>query len=220
LIGYVGTEAIGTDDTRAWLERFSSANRELSLSDFCPALAARLSTEWASLELGSCLWVFVAGYEAADSRFWFVVNAELDETRGVYVDVSSQFRAVNDLDEHAIPRYLPRGGTKEDVLSRRIVFFRNGALVPAAGICDHYTKLLEWLLFGSHPGFGPVTTIDEYAYLVKQRQEFTKRLFSKKHGVYKGAASPIGGEIFIRSVAAGGEIHAYGKHKGQLTQLS
>lgn len=222
LVGYVGTEsiggAVGGADTRVWLEQFDRENPDLTLEEFCRTLADALSQEWATHRLDTCLWIFVAGCVDRDPRFWYIVNCErLDEQTGSYTGVGRSFRAVNDLDENYVPQHLGTHGSKAGVLRHVIFSFRNGALMPAAPIFDGFTRIMEFVYRGGYPGFDPVSSLDDdYAYLARQRMEFTKRLFSKKHGIYRDSPALIAGDIHVGSAALDGSLWSYGKHRSQV----
>lgn len=143
LIGFVGAESIGDVPMRDFLTHVNTSHPDLSLADFVAALSGELSTEWQRHLLDLCLWVFVAGYEEGEARFWWSCNGELSPN-GRYVDIGPCFRAVDDLDKHAIPCYQREHAyaTREEVLANVNLFFRNGALVPAAPILDRYTAMI------------------------------------------------------------------------------
>jgi len=214
LIGYVGTERIGSATTRSFLERSSDATPDLPLGDFCRQLAADLSAAWREHELRTCLWVFVAGTEGREPRFWFVVNGELAPA-GYYVNIRDEFRAVNDLDMYKVPEAAAELGvrSKDEVLARTTFFFRNGAIAHCAGVLDDFTKLVRNLYFGGYPGFPPIATLDAYAALVRVRQEFVKRIFDPSKGVWRGDdRTPIDGTVIVCSVDLNGNVDPHHKH--------
>jgi DNA-binding CsgD family transcriptional regulator len=130
LIGYVGTETVGAATMRSVLERTNNATTGLALGEFTARLAADLTDLWVQHDLKTCLWVFIAGAAAGDRRFWFVVNGEFVPA-GYYVNIRTEFEAVNDLDVHAIPRIAAELGvpaTQTSVLALRTLLFRNGAI--------------------------------------------------------------------------------------------
>ncbi len=55
------------------------------------------------------------------------------------------FDAVDDFDGNYVPRDLRPEQTKEDLLRERIYSFRQGALLPAAGIFDMFRDILGTL---------------------------------------------------------------------------
>jgi hypothetical protein len=212
LIGYVGTEQIGGRSTRAFIEQVSTACPDLGLGEFVRQLAYELSRSWIECKLSTGLWVFIAGAESGELRFWFLRNLDFDG--GLYVNLRSAFTAVDDLDEHAVPRVMRENNltSKDEVLSRIALFFRNGALIPAASILDDFDALIRRLYAGGYAGFDPISSLDEYARLVRMRQEFVKRMFDSSKGIYRAGRSPIGGVIYIRSVSPQGAIFEHGKN--------
>jgi hypothetical protein len=211
LIGYVGTEQIGSETARAFIERVSREQPALPLKEFSEFLAEELSRAWVEHDLATGLWIFIAGTEDGEPRFWFAVNC--DFAGGLYTNVRPAFTAVNDLDEHAVPRVMREGGfsSKAEVLANRTLFFRNGALIPAATIFDDFTGLIERVYVGGYDGFDRISTLDDYAYLVRMRQEFIKRMFDSSKGIYGHHNPPIGGVVYVRGVTPGGEIKEYVK---------
>lgn len=212
LIGYVGTEQVGTKTTRAFIDRVSHGAPDLPLAEFAEHLARELSAAWIAHELTTGLWVFLAGAEDGELRFWFAVNC--DFTGGLYTNVRCAFTVVNDLDEHAVPRVMREGGfnSKAEVLANRTLLFRNGALLPAATIFDDFTALIERVYVGGYDGFDRILTLDDYAYLVRMRQEFIKRMFDNSKGIYRNDNPPIGGVIFVRAVSPDGAVSKYEKN--------
>jgi hypothetical protein len=128
--------------------------------------------------------------------------------------VRCAFTVVNDLDEHAVPRVMREGGfnSKAEVLANRTLLFRNGALLPAATIFDDFTALIERVYVGGYDGFDRILTLDDYAYLVRMRQEFIKRMFDNSKGIYRNDNPPIGGVIFVRAVSPDGAVSKYEKN--------
>jgi hypothetical protein len=213
LIGYVGTEVIGTATVRSVLESINNAST-LPLGEFCRYLGADLSRRWAEHALQSCLWVFVGGIADGEPRFWHIVNADLAPS-GLYVNVRRDFRVVNNLDMFAIPNAADQLGvtTKADVLARTTFFFRNGAIVPAASVLDDFDPLVRNLYFGQYAGFPAIDSVDAYAAMVRVRQEFVKRLFDDKKGVWRGPGrAPIGLDIDVFSVDLNGKVKPHHKH--------
>jgi hypothetical protein len=182
------------------------------LAEFASQLAYELSAAWIEHNLTTGLWVFIAGAEDGELRFWFLFNGDFQG--GLYVNLRPAFTAVNDLDEHAIPRVMRENGlaSKYDVLSRIALFFRNGALIPAASILDDFDALIRRIYAGGYPGFDLISSLAEYAYLVRMRQEFVKRMFDRSKGIYRDRTPPIGGVIFVRSVNPTGDIVGYEKN--------
>lgn len=211
LVGYVGTEHIGSQMTRAFIETAGANAPDLPLTEYAEHLAYELSSAWIEHNLTTGLWVFIAGAEASELRFWFLCN--LDFAGGIYVNIRSAFVAVNDLDEHAIPRAMRDHGlpSKQAVLDRVALLFRNGALIPAASILDDFDALVRRLYAGEYHGFERISSLTEYAYLVKMRQEFVKRMFDRSKGIYRDRP-PIGGAVFVRSVSPSGAIEDHEKH--------
>lgn len=120
----------------------------------------------------------------------------------VYVNVSTGFRLVDDLDRVVIPRAMEETGasTKEEAMRGRLFFVRNGALLPAAMLFDSFTRLMEDVYRGGFENFDRVSSLDHYGALVRMRQEFIKRMFEPSKGLYSGGRPPIGGKIYVRSV--------------------
>ena len=212
LVGYVGTEQIGPETTRAFIERVSRDQPDLPLPAFADQLAHELSAAWVEHSLSTGLWVFIAGAEHGELRFWWLFNG--DFAGGLYVNLRRAFTVVNDLDDHAVPAAMTDGGfdSKADVLANRTLFFRNGALIPAARIFDEFTRLIERVYVGGYDGFERISTLADYAYLVRMRQEFIKRMFDSSKGIYRHRNPPIGGVVYVRGVSPDGEISEYEKN--------
>jgi hypothetical protein len=211
LLGFVGTEKIGSRATREVLEKVNGETTDLGVHAFRKELAARLSDLWREHGLESCLWVFVAGSVAGEPHFSYVVNGTLG-AGNKYWDITPAFKEVNDLDETHVLPLLNEYGTKANVLAHRAFAFRNGALEPAFAILNDYTAMMERLYSGGYEGFSPEMSLDDYAALVRVRQEFVKRLFDPSKGVWRGAAPPIGGEVYARLVDTGGVVSDHPKH--------
>jgi hypothetical protein len=220
LLGYVGTEMIGADDTSTWLKRFVDLHHEDTMSEFCEQLATELSSAWREHELDSCLWVFLAGHDS-EARFWYVVNLpqseSIDPVSLTYVGISREFRACCDLDDNYLPSHMATGLTKDEVLQRVIWYFRNGVLLPAAEVSDAFTRIIQRLVLGDPvPGFPRVLSLETYAYAARQRLEFVKRLYKEDHGIYAGREPPpIDGEVFVYSVEPDGTFRVYPKIRAQ-----
>lgn len=212
LIGYVGTEEIGASLTRTFLAHLSANAVGLSLDDFCERLQHELSAAWVTHDLTSALWVFVAGTERGELRFRYLVNADM--LGHLYVNVSTGFRLVDDLDSVVIPRAMAETGatTKAAAMRGRLFFFRNGALLPAAMLFDSFTRLMEDVYGGGFDNFERVSSLGHYGALVRMRQEFIKRMFEPSKGLYSGEIPPIGGTIYVRSVDLEGVIRDHGKN--------
>lgn len=203
-LGYVGTEVIGAREAKQWFKHAVADLKDLSPAEFCQTLAERLTAEWTTYSLQSGLWVFVAGYEGPEARFWFVNNIDGQEPqRGLYVGIRSRFEAVNDLDENYIRPRLVNGKTKDDVLGETIFNFRNGVIFPFVAVYDAFNEVLKRLHAGE-PGFARLNTLDKLAFIGRQRLEFVKRLYSEKHGIYNGPESPIGGDVFVLAMDPAG----------------
>jgi hypothetical protein len=114
---------------------------------------------------------------------------------------------VNDLDEN----YVPRGESKDELLQTRLFSFRQGALVPASVVFDSFGAILGLLYSQGIPGFEPIGSIDDLGYFARQRLEFMKRLYSARHGVYRGTVAPLGGKVHVFGVDRGGVIKEYSK---------
>lgn len=213
LLGYVGTERIGSATVRSVIERINNETADLPLSAFCWHLGRELSGIWEKDSLETCLWVFIAGVEEGAPRFWFVVNGELAPS-GLYVNVQEEFRVVNDLDMYAIPNAAAKLGVPvKDVLGHTTFFFRNGAIVPAAAVLDDFVPLVRNLYLGGYEGFPSISSIEAYAAVVRVRQEFVKRLFDRSKGVWRGEdKGPVGGDVDVYSVNLAGEVQPHHKH--------
>lgn len=198
-LGYVGTEMIGPVGTKTWLERSLANLGDLSLGELCELLAEKLTMEWTAHRLRSGLWIFVAGYEGQQVRFWYVNNIsgkDLDPESGLYAGIGGHFAPVNDLDGNYIKKGLESGKTKDEILTETIFNFRNGVIFPFVVIYDAFNEVLK-RLHASEPGFARLNTLEKLAFIARQRLELVKRLYSEKHGIYDGLDSPIGGDVFV-----------------------
>lgn len=206
LIGYVGTEQVGSQMTRAFIEQVSARESDLALGEFAAHLAGELSAAWAEHELSTGLDVFIAGAEDGELRFWYLRNFDFKD--GLYTNVRRSFTAVNDLDENLVPQYMRENAlaSKAELLSRIAIFLRTGVLSPAASLIDDFQALVRRLYAGEYTGFDRISSLDDYARLVLMRQEFVKRMFSPRKGIYRDGNPPIGGAVYIRSVSPGGDI--------------
>jgi hypothetical protein len=214
LVGSVGTEVVGAQPTRDFLQAANTETPALNLSEFCADLARRLTEAWQGNHGSTGLWVFVAGVEAGHPRFWFIVNCTLDPVTSTYVNIKPDFDVYDDLNQHSGLTAAKAAGvaTVHELLQQAILFFRNGALEPAAFVCDRFTEMLGDVVLGRVAGFDPITTLDEYAALVRMRQEFVKRLFLPDKGLCSLDPPPIGGQIYVRSAALDGAIFDHRKH--------
>jgi hypothetical protein len=153
LIGYVGREGIGGTGTRGWLERFSAQHPNEPLLEFCHALADALTREWRRRRLKSGLIIFVSGIERREVRFWFIHNTQgLYDKDWTYIKPLATFQAIIDLDANYIPRDLAPGQTKEQLLTMRMYFFRNGVLRPSALVFDAFNSIMQAIYAQQIPG--------------------------------------------------------------------
>ena len=219
LVGYVGRVRIGGMSTRAWLERFSAQHPADSLPAYCSALASALTSQWQRQRLKSGLWIFLTGIEDGDVRFRFVCNVGGVNEDGTYKEPSETFIDVNDLDENYIPRDLAPGQTKEQLLKTRIYFFRNGVLRPTAQIFDAFSSITQAIQSQRIPGFRPIRSLDDMAFVARQRMEFAKRLYSSDHGIYTASSPGIAGVVHVLGVTRGGEIMRYRKLRQQIKSM-
>ncbi len=60
-------------------------------------------------------------------------------------------------------------------------------------------------------GFTPIASLDDLGHFARQRLEFVKRLYSKKHGIYRKPLGPIGGKVHVVGVGRDGAIRKYSK---------
>jgi hypothetical protein len=216
LIGYVGRRSVAGLSTRSWLERFMVRNRDLTTSDFCERLAGQLTAEWRRLHLRSGLWVYVSGVANRDVQFWFVNNiAGIDPNNGTYSGIADTFKAVNDFDQNYVTRDRRPGETKDQLLDRALYTFRNGALYPSTTMLDAFSATVLQIFNGNVPGFAPIRSLDDLAFFARQRLEFTKRLHSPTHGIYKGSRSPIDGKVHVLAVTRSGEVRECSKNISQ-----
>jgi len=213
LLGYVGTEKIGKTEMRGWLEAFGHRNKGLKLVDYCEKLAIELSNEWDKHRLKSGLWIFIAGYEDIEERFYYINNiGHLDTSTGLYSQISKNFKAVDDLDRNYINPMLVNGLTKKDVIKGTIFNFRKGAIVPFAQIYGKFDEILKILISTGDVGFKKINKLEKYSFIARQRLEFIKRLYSKKHGIYRKEDSAIGKEVSVYSIDKKGTIYKCSKN--------
>ncbi len=209
--GYIGTEMIGVKPTRDWLEAFSTEHSTLSLADYARSLGQELTTEWQRHGLSSVLEILISGIEDGDVRFWFVGNSQGLYGNGTYRAPKTTFDVVDDLDGNYMPNDLQAGQTKEELLRERVYSFRQGALLPAAGIFDAFRDILETLYVNGIDGFTPMNSLDALGHFARMRMEFAKRLYSKKHGIYRNPVGTIGGKVQVVGVGRDGAIRSYSK---------
>lgn len=220
LTGFVGTETIDEEPTGEWLEAFGRAHPDASVGDYSKTLAAELTRQWQRHGLSSVLEIFVSGVEGAEVRFWYVRNSQgLYDQNFTFKQPSSEFRAVDDLDQNYIGPNLKAGQSKEQLLQTRLYSFRQGVLLPAAPVFDAFTGILATIYAQGIEGFEPVASLNDLAYLARQRLEFLKRLYSAKHGIYKKPPAPVDGIVHVYGVSRHGEIREYGKHRNQVRIL-
>jgi len=209
--GYVGTETIGGKQTRDWLDAFGATHPTESLADYAHALGQELTDAWQRFGLSSVLEILISGVENGDVRFWFVRNSDGLYSNGTYQAPKAAFDAVDDLDGNYVPNDLRPGQTKEELLRERTYSFRQGALLPAAGIFDVFRDILVTLYGHGIDGFTPIASLDDLGHFARQRLEFVKRLYSKKHGIYRKPLGPTGGKVHVVGVGRDGAIRKYSK---------
>jgi hypothetical protein len=210
-VGYVGTEQIGTTDMRVWLDSFGARHPTQTLAEYATALGQELTDEWQRHGLASVLEILISGIENGDVRFWFVRNSQGLYADGTYMAPKATFDAVDDFDGNYVLRDLRPGQTKEDLLRERIYSFRQGALLPAAGVFDMFRDILGTLYAHGINGFTPMASIDDLGHFARQRLEFVKRLYSKKHGIYRDAVAPIGGKVYVLGIGRDSVVRKYSK---------
>jgi hypothetical protein len=210
-LGFVGTEWIGEQTTFVWLREFVSANPNLSLDDFCTSLAAALTDEWTQNSYETVLWIFVCGASGEVPVFRAIRNCgDIMDENLLYTEVGPTFKWVDDLANH-IEQHGP--------LTQASALYRNGVLLPAAGIHDRFSKMLEQLVAGGFRGFEPVSSLGAYAAIVKMRAEFVKRMFDQEKGVYKAEDRPIGGVVFVWRVELDGSIYNHTGKKPEQVEV-
>ncbi len=216
LAGYVGTEEIGGLRTRDWLLKFGDEHPNEDLPAYANGLAAALTAEWKQLGLASVLEILIGGVENGDVRFWYVRNSQgLNNGDLTFRKPSAEFAAVDDLDGNYIPRDLTPGQTKQDLLESRLYFFRQGVLLPASYVFDSFSTIVSTIYADGIPGFESISSLDDLGYFARLRMELLKRLFSKKHGLYKDSPAPIGGEVHVFGANIAGEIREFPKIRSQ-----
>lgn len=220
LTGYVGTEEIGGVGTREWLIKFGDEHPDEDLPAYADGLAAALTAEWKRLGLASILEILIGGVGSGDVRFWYVRNSQgLNEGGLTFKKPSTAFVAVDDLDVNHVPRDLEPGQTKKELLEKRLYFFRQGVLLPAAYVFDSFSQIIGAIYTQGVPGFQPISCLDDLGYFARLRMELLKRLFSKKHGLYRESPGPIGGEVHVLGANVAGEIREYPKIRSQTKTL-
>lgn len=220
LTGYVGTEEIGRVRTRDWLVKFGDDHPNEGLPSYANGLAAALTEQWKHLGLASALEILIGGVENGDVRFWYVRNSQgLNDGDLTYKKPSAEFVAVDDLDGNYVPHDLQPGQTKKELLKSRLYFFRQGVLLPAAYVFDSFSTIVSTIYAQGLPGFEPISSLDDLGYFARLRMELLKRLFSKKHGVYRDSPAPIGGEVHVLGANVAGEIREYPKIRSQTKTL-
>jgi hypothetical protein len=142
LVGYVGTEQIGSTPTYDWLRDFSRAETNASVGPYCERLAIALTEAWRDHRLLSVLEILIAGVEGGDVQFWYVRNSQGLRADGMHEDASTQFAWANDLDQNYIPRDAAPGQSKDDVLRERMYSFRQGLLMPASTVFDTFAGIM------------------------------------------------------------------------------
>jgi hypothetical protein len=209
--GFVGTEVIGGKMTRDWLHAFAARHPIASLSDYAHVLGQELTEEWHRNGLPSVLEILVSGVEDRDVCFWFVRNSQGLHKDGTYRAPTHAFDVVNDLDVNYVPRDRRHGQTKEQLLQERMYSFRQGALFPAAAIFDVFGTTLGMLYAQGIVGFTPIASLDDLGYFARQRLEFVKRLYDKRHGIYREPLAPISGKVHVVGVGRDGVPRDYSK---------
>lgn len=213
LLGYVGTEKIGEIEIMKWLEKFINNHCANSLEKFCEILTASLSSEWKKNKLKSGLWIFIAGYNKKDACFWYINNiGDMNRETGLYFDISTNFKAVNDLDDNYIKPRLTGTNSKRDILKSTMFNFRNGVIVPFARIYEIFNEILIYLIAHGDNGFRKPNSLKDFAFIAKQRLEFIKRMYQDKKGIYKLSKAPIAGDVSIFTVNNKGEIFECSKN--------
>jgi hypothetical protein len=151
--------------------------------------------------------------------FRYVCNLAGVNPDGTYKQPGPTFLNVNDLDDNYVPRDLAPGQSKEDLLRTRIYFFRNGVLLPTAQIFDAFSAITQATQSQRIRGFQPIRSLDDLAFVARQRMEFAKRLFSQDHGIYKAASSGISGAVHVYGVTRRGDVRQYRKLRQQIRSL-
>ena len=142
-LGFVGTESIDERSTLIWLREFVSANRNLSLDDFCTSLAAALTDEWTRNRYETVLWIFVCGAAGGLPVFRAIRNCgDVMDENLLYTEAGATFKSVDDLANH-IEMYGHPGETTLETLGHHGALYRNGVLLPAVAIVDGFRGILR-----------------------------------------------------------------------------
>jgi hypothetical protein len=217
LVGYVGTEQIGSTPTYDWLRDFSRVESNASVGVYCDRLATVLTQAWNDHGLLSVLEILVTGVEGREVQFWYVRNSQGLRADGMHEDASMQFTWANDLDQNYIPKDAAAGQSKDDVLRKRMYSFRQGLLMPASTVFDTFAGIMGAIYSQNIIGFSPISSLDDLGHYARQRMEFLKRLYSPTHGIYtEGARAPVGGEVHVYGVSRAGEVRQYVKGRRQV----
>jgi hypothetical protein len=210
-VGFVGTEQIGGKTTRDWLDGFGARHATAGLHAYATELGEELTQEWERHGLCSVLEILISGVEQGEVRFWYVRNSDGLNPDGTYCAPKTGFDAVDDFDGNYVPRDLGPGQTKQELLRERLYFFRQGALLPAAAVFDTFTGIVSMLYAQGIAGFTPIASLDDLGFSARQRLEFVKRLYSKRHGIFREALAPIGGKVHVVGVDRQGAVKDYSK---------
>jgi hypothetical protein len=220
-VGFVGTEEIAGQRTLDWLRAFFAENPELGLTTFCDQIAEALSAEWARSEYETVLWLFICGATAEGQPIFRAIRncgPDMDDNL-LYTKVGRSFVWHDDLANH-LSTYGQPGETNLETLTRALALYRNGVLLPAVAVLDGFPEILGRLFAGGFPGFAPVTTLADYAAVVKMRAEFVKRLFDKTKGVYRGGVPPVAGTVYVWRIELNGKIYDHtAKSVSQITPM-
>ena len=209
---YVGTEIIGDQPAREWLRTVVKNHSSSTLPALCQNLADELTEIWTTGALTTHLSIFVARYEGADARFWFVSNGEGPGLASGPMPLV--FEAVDDIDGRFRETNAQPGESQQALIARTMPSFRRG-LLAAGNIFNSFTNLLGQTIQEGHPEVRPITTLERYAAYVRFRFEFTKRIYDPKYGIGVGAVQPVAGTIHVYSVDPTGIAREHGKHLAQ-----
>lgn len=200
----VGTEVIGDLTTTTFLEQHGLAHADKPLAEYAARLASDLSQSWRDHDISTGLYVHISGVLDGEPMF-FIVNNIGGMEELLYVDINTEFKAVNDLDDNLVPLWAGDSGeSKMELLSRMIGYLRNGTLQAVLEPFDDFNSLMSKLYAQSYPGFARPATIQEYGSLVRMRSEFVKRIFNKSKGLYTGVA-PTDGPVDVVAVDLDGQ---------------
>ena len=169
----------------------------------------------------SALWVFVSGVEGREVRSWFISNTYGPiNPDGTYSIVRPSFNVVNDLDDNYISRDIAQGvaKTKDELLLGRLyssAMARCGrarsSSIPFRGSFNLSMPNVPWL--------SSLRSLDDLAFVDRQRMEFTKRIYNSEHGISRAAVPQIGGVVHVLGVTREGEIRKYSKGRDQIKQI-